>query len=60
VDLEDTFNIDIIKVFNQRDCCDERLADFIITISNEGESFCSRHTACSSVITPSLACSEDK
>jgi hypothetical protein len=37
VHLDNTFDINIINVFNRRDCCDERLNDFILTISNEGK-----------------------
>ena len=32
VDLEDIYTIDTIKVYNRRDCCTDRLADFTVTI----------------------------
>ena len=36
VNLQATFSINSVKVFNRRDCCSERLSNFILIIYNSG------------------------
>ena len=37
VDLEESYEINDIVVYNRKDCCQDRLQDFIVTIYNQGE-----------------------
>ncbi len=43
VDLGDNYHIDVVKVYNRTDCCDDRLTDFDVKISTDGQTWQAFH-----------------